>query len=198
MIQFQSFKQAVNYRQLCPLCQCRMHINDRDLATDYDIDCNIRKDRLCFFLNQREDDKITIDPESGEVDFVLAQRFPDKLYDYTKQTYYAPPAPVYNGTMIHALTVDCKNCCQYSYTLQIHFNLTEKRLGKTVLNSESISIEEGNMVHEVKNVYPMNKTEYAYFSKEGDSRKSSLPLIPLDLDSPKETVSRIRKLLIFS
>lgn len=193
MIQFLSFKRAINYRQECPLCQCQMDINDRDLATDYE-----GKERLTFFLNRNEDDTIAINSETDEVELIFSKRMPDKLYDYTKQSYYAPVTPIYNGTLIQALTIDCKHCCQYSYTLQIYFNLTEKKLAKTILNSESLTVEDGSMVHEIKNVYSMERTEYCCFSKEGDSKKSAIPLIPIDLDNPKETIFRIRKLLIFS
>lgn len=198
MIQFHSFKAALNHQPNCPLCAKPTHINDRDLAYDWESEGCDRKARFAFFINKSEDDTITIDPETDEVDLVLRQRMPDTLYDYTKQTYYAPATPIYNGTLIHGLTIDCKNCCQYSYTLQIHFNLTEKRLAKIVLNSENISIEDGSMVHEIKNLYSMNKTEYSSFSKEGDSHKSALPLLPLDLDNPQDTIARIRKLLVFS
>lgn len=198
-LKFHSFKEAGNYRTTCPLCNNPLHINDRDLATDYGHEFRGGKPRISFFVNQREDDTITIDPETDEVELILSNRLPEELLtDLSPAAQKIMAPPVYNGRFMHGLTIDCKSCCQYAFTLQIHFNLTDKSLFGTYLNSESISIEEGEMVHEIKNSYATQITYYSYFDKEGDSKRLSLPLIPLDLSDPKETVARISNLLIFS
>ncbi len=181
---FQAFKEAINYQSACPLCSSPLHINDRDLATDYGHEFRGGSPRISFFINQRADDTVTVDPETDEVELLLHNRVSD--------------APPYNGRLIHSLTLNCNSCCQYSFTLQVHLNLTESKLDKVILDSESISIEEGSMVHEINNSYAMERTLYSYFDKEGDSKKVILPLISLDAFNPKETIARIRKLLIFS
>lgn len=194
MIRFYSLLEAISYRQLCPLCGKTLQINDRDLAADRHDENNYV---LSFYVNQREDDILVIDMRTEVIELEVRERMPQAIY--TGQS----PLPrgnynLYHGDFNHALHVDCKHCCQYAFTLQLHMNLDDKRLIGIFLNSESVSIEDGSMVHEIKNVYATNVTEYACFPKDGSSRRSSLPLIPLDLENPKETVSRIRKLLIFS
>jgi len=198
-LKFHSFKEAISYKTVCPLCTNALHINDRDLATDYRrSDCGL-KERLSFHVNQREQDTITIDPETDEVELVLSDRISDEvLQSLPPATQKIMNPPIYNGMFLHGLTIDCKSCCQYSFTLQIHFDLSKQKLFGIFLNSENVSIEEGEMVHEIKNSYATQITYYSYFDKEGDSKKLSLPLIPLDLSEPKETVARIRNLLIFS
>lgn len=198
-LKFPSFKEAINYRSNCPLCNSLLHINDRDLATDYGHEYRSGEERITFFINQREDDTVTIDPDTDEIELILSNRMPEvPITGLSVNLQKMMSPPVYAGKFMHGLTIDCKSCCQYSFTLQIHFELTEKRLAGTYLNSETISIEEDSMVHEIKNSYATDQTYYSYFDREGDSRKVVLPLIPLDLLNPKETVSRIRKLLVFS
>lgn len=202
MKQFKSLLEAIFFHTLCPLCQKKMEINDRDLAVEYGYDegCDSAR-RLSFYLNQREDDIVTVDIVSGLVEIQLRERTPPM--PNAAQLAGLAPLPqsiiqVISGKFIHGLTVDCKSCCQYSYTIQIHFDLTNKNVSGVFLNSESVSIEEGDMVHEIKNVYAVEQTEYACFPRDGSSKRSCIPLIPLDMNHPKETVSRIRKLLIFS
>ncbi len=191
-----SFKEAINYQSGCPLCGAQLHINDRDLATDYGHDYRGGTPRISFFINQREDDTVTVDPETGEVELLLRNRMPAKIPDFN-QPPQPIPLPVYNGKLIHALHLNCNSCCQYSFTLQVHLNLTESKLEAIFLDSEQLSIEEDSMVHEINNSYAMERTSYSYFDKEGDSKKLTLPLITLDLSNPKETIARIRKLLVF-
>jgi hypothetical protein len=200
MKQFHSFKSALEYQERCPLCQGFTHINDRDLAADIGYDYRGEGQRVTFYVNRREDDTITINPATDEVELILANRMPDKIYDATTHsiTTAQPSLPIYNGKLLHALTIDCKNCCQYSYTLQLHFDLAEERLTGIFLNSETLSIENDAIVHEIKNVYSAEETRYTYFLKDGVEKSSILPLVPLNLTNPNETVSRIRKLLVFS
>lgn len=189
---FSTFKEGINYKSACPLCKSPLHINDRDLATDYGHEFRGGTPKISFFINQREDDTVTVDPETDEVELVLRNRMPERI----SGTSFTPPT--YNGKLIHALHLNCNSCCQYSFTLQVHLNLTKSKLIGIFLDSESMSIEECSMVHEINNSYSTNKTFYSYFDKEGDSKKVFLPLIPLDHYSPQETIARIRKLLIFS
>lgn len=180
MLQFPSFKSATRYQSECPLCAGELLINDRDLATEYGYKFRGENPKISFFLDQREQDVISIDPDNDEIEYID---------DYRS---------IRGGVFMHALTIDCKSCCQYNFRLQIHFNMKELKLAGVFLDSETISIEDCEMVHEIKNSYAVSKTYYSYFDKNGSSRRSELPLINLDLSNPRETVSRIRKLLIFS
>lgn len=90
--------------------------------------------------------------------------------------------------------------------------MANRKLAGVFLNSETIIMEEENLAHEIQCNYAIEKTKYSCFNKDdgnevrfGDSlgpftseKKAELPLIPLNLLDPMETVSRVRKLLIFS
>jgi len=178
MKQFKTFLEAIEYHPKCVLCDYKMDINDRDLATDMGYEFRENKQKISFFVFSNRDDTVTIDPETNEVDFSLKN--------------------IAGGTFYHGLTIDCKSCCQFSYTIQVKIDLKNQILMGTFLNSETISVEDSDIVHEIKNIYATEKTEYAYFSQSGGSKKATFPLIPLNLMAPQETISRIRKLLIFS
>jgi len=198
---FNSFKEAIGYRYTCPLCTSNLYINDRDLArdliNDHGHESSGDTSKISFFISLIEKDTISIDLETDEVQIIFNDRMSKTIWTGPGTPKIQAP-PIYNGRFMHGLTIDCKNCCQYSFTLQIHFNLLNKVLSGIYLNSETISIEDGNIVHEIKNSYAAQVTYYSYFMKDGDSKKLPLPLIPLNLLDPKETVARIRNLLIFS
>jgi len=212
MIKFYSFNEAISYKEKCPLCNQKLQINDRDLATDLGAEFQSGRRKISFFLDQFNRDTVSIDLHTEEVEVIIGDRY-NYLDDPSRYsgTVNNPP-PSYGGRFLHALTVDCKHCCQYAFRLRIHFDLTprihrksdirdlsfSRSIEATFLDSETINIEEDDMVHEIKNSYAAKKTYYSYFDKGGSSKKSTLPLIALDLNSPKDTVARIRKLLIFS
>lgn len=200
MKQFTSFMDAIRFRAECPVCAKKLEINDRDLTLSHAYD-EQGEHRLSFYLNQREDDIITVDMLSDKVEIELRDRLPTTIYTAAQAALGPPPVSAYPSIpakFMHGLTIDCKSCCQYSYNIQIHFDLKNSKIDGIYLNSENVSVEEGDMVHEIRNVYATEQTEYSCFPRDGSSRRSSIPLIPLDLTKLKETVSRIRKLLIFS
>lgn len=200
MKQFYSFKSAIEHHVNCPSCQSLLQINDRDLAVDLGYRYREGKEKITFHLDQREQDTITIDPETEEVEIILHNRLPFTTLGVNgiPAKHYPVVTPTYDGKFYHALTLDCKYCCKYSYTLQLQFSLKPCKLLGAYLNSENLSLEEGKVVHEIKNVYATEQTHYTHFAKDGDCKRITLPLIPLNLDNPQETVNRIRKLLIFS
>lgn len=201
MKRFYSFIAGLTHYTKCPLCNKEMEINDRDLVERVEYPTGHSYQRFSFYLTKGSDDTLIINPETETVEIKFSRRnnfsatYTGHVGQYAGQGY----SPVtYSGMFYHGLSISCSSCCRFSYALQIHIDLTEGRIVGTYLNSETISVEEGTNVHEIKNVYSMDKTEYACFPKDGSSKKSSIPLIPLNIEDPKETVSRIRKLLIFS
>jgi hypothetical protein len=193
MIKFYSFLAGLQHHKKCPLCNKQMEVNDRDLSERVEYPTGHPYQRFKFYIGRSTDDVMILDPntELVEVDKRALQSvfgLRSQMGNYT----------LYSGLFYHALTINCNSCCQYHYTLQVQADLTAMRLVGTYLNSETVSVEEGGIVHEVRNVYATDQTEYAAFPKDGSSKKSSIPLVPLNLSNPKETVSRIRKLLIFS
>ncbi len=199
MIKFYSFLEALRYRSKCPLCDKSMEINDRDLVSRVEYPIGHPYQKFGFHIGKGSDDIMYLNPTTEKVEVEYSRR--SDAFATLGNNIYSGRLPVpheYSGMFYHALTLNCNVCCRYHYTLQVHANLTEGCLAGTYLNSESVSVEESETVHEVKNVYSTDKTEYACFPKDGSSKRQSMPLIPLNLTDPKETISRIRKLLIFS
>jgi hypothetical protein len=176
-----------------------MQVNDRDLVERLEYSTGHPYQIFSFHLSKSSDDILYINPVTEDVNIKYSRQehfvTGTNLGSYIGQT---PTPTSYSGTWYQGISISCNSCCQYSYTLRLHVDLTEGKLAGTYLNSEQISVEEGNTVHEVRNVYAVEKTEYACFPKDGSSKKSSIPLVPLNLLNPKETITRIRKLLIFS
>lgn len=201
MIQFYSLNQALDYRRCCPVCQTRLLVDESEFAERVEYPNGHHYRRYAFRLDRQHSDIIYINPFTNEVELKLVQ--PSYASPtYGDSTFYIGKVPShrnYSGLMYLGITSSCPQCCQFSYTLRLRVDLSACRLIGTFLNSETISLEDKNITHEIKNVYATGQTEY-FYTKE-DSRKEkaiTLPLIPLDLDNPKKTLERIRTLLIFS
>lgn len=202
IIQFHSVLEALSYHKFCPCCKNSMEVNDRDLVTEYS---NRGNSRLAFELSSSSDDVMFIDPVSEEIEIVV-NRYIDNSNRYVMGNYSGtvnqsnhPYIHVANGFHFSGLTVACNSCCRFDYRIQIRIDLQNKKVAGVVLNSETISWEdEDKMLHEIKNIYPVNKTYYSYFVQGAVDKKIDLPLVPLNLSNPKETVDRIKTLIVFS
>ena len=202
MKQFNNIIDAIYYRKNCPLCKHRLKINERNLAEEFGL---YGKQRISFYIDQRNIDYCTIDPETNKIELSVTE---ENHFNYQPgfhggvATYMPPPSTkpytVRSGRFIHALQISCESCCLYRFTLQVHIDLSKCELIVALLDSESITIENEGLAHEIKNSYSMSKTYYTCFGIETGEKKSELPLIEMDMANIKETISRIRKLLIFS
>jgi hypothetical protein len=182
MKQFKSFLEAASYHPNCIFCQKTLTIVGRDLVDTDDHDDN----SISFYLSSLVNDIITFNKYTEKVSHI---------------------SPEYNtghGVFIHGLTFHCDACCQFAYNIQIHIDTELLKLIGIYLNSESLSIEDGADLHEIKNIYSFNRTEYSYFrgilaadADVPDQNSINLPLVPLNLNNPIETVNRIRNLIIF-
>lgn len=210
MKRFDSILAALNYYPNCPICNKELRINDKELADDYpyDYDRSLPMPKISFYLNQRNDEVMRIDPITNSVEIQIAHTDIDISSSGYFADYNAPvksinaygksPYEIKGGFFMHALRINCQSCCQFSYALQVHVDLSSKKLAGVFLNSESITVEDGGVAYEIKNIYSTNITEYHYFSALGSSSKPiTLPLVELDVYKPMDTINRIRKLLPF-
>lgn len=195
---FASFHEAINYHSQCPICQNPLEINDNRIVHNtkkYHDESTYHY--LTFALGE---DTLTIDTHTERIDIVMNHPY-NVIYSmgspsahYVKGHGTIPTS----GVFIQGFNIDCMICCQFSYTLQMIVDMNEVKLAGVYLNSESVTMETEGIVHEVRNVYSTHKTEYTSFNKSGGHKSVSLPIMPLDLQAPQETISRIRKLIIFS
>lgn len=176
---------AIKYRTQCPLCKEKLCVNEHHLAENYDI--NDPKQRIAFELING-DEVIYINPITNEMELVI--------WDAGKKNQSDK-----RGTFGHALNVKCDKCEMYDFTIQVWMDLDKQQITNIVLNSEKISWEDkNNILHEITSVYTTYHTKYSYFVADfsKDDGHITIPLIPLDLENPGNTVDRIRKLLVFS
>jgi hypothetical protein len=200
---FHSLPTALKFRNGCPLCSNNLQINDRNLidsTVNYDRSSDSFHHLITLRVDQYGERKITLNVTTGEI-----ERYEEPLPD---EPYYGIPGsltarilsgPAYSGTFIHALSVDCMVCFQYGFALQLYFEISKTaKLSTIYLNSEYINIEDGPAVHKIKNSYASSETYYSYFDRAAATKTATLPIIPLNIEKPKETLHRIRKLLPFS
>ena len=212
MKQFASLTDGLNYVTVCPMCHTPTDINDLDadlmpISVPYETPHNKDlKGKLQFDLY--DTDILNLDIETGTAELIRDAM----MSSYNTSQMYA------GGTLLVRLGVDCNDCCQYNYLLQLHIDLTKMALIKTVLDSETLSIEKGDVVHEIKNSYVKDETMYYIVNRSRSlatqmtsdgmqeiqqltdtvDKSITLPLFPLDLLNPEETLQRITKLIVFS
>lgn len=202
MIGFYSLKEALGYRDKCPLCKKEaIQINDKNFIMtnhNYDSVMDRYKRTVTFNVDQVGKQTLTMDLETGQVEMYKEESSIDDAIFGLPNHLIKSFNPSYQGRFLHAMHLDCRSCCSYGYTLQLHFDLTKALLIDTFLNSEYMNIEDGPSVHLIKNIYSSSETLYSQVDKTATSKSITLPMIPLNVENPKETVYRIRKLLPFS
>jgi hypothetical protein len=207
-MKFHSIRDAISYQSTCPVCHSKMLFNDRYAELKTELGINRSPRTKILWKTDREE--ILIDVDSDYVEIV--NKYFETVPMVTSYTGTVPQRfstkPVYDGHLYERLGMTCDDCCQYTYLIKFIIDIGLKRIIDIELNSETLSIEDSKgIVHEIKNIYATDETEYTYFPKgdriylDGSHTKEksiTLPLIPLDLDNPNKTVERIKTLILFS
>lgn len=211
-MKFHLIRQALEYQTHCPICSSSLLIDDRYAETK--IDWDEGKERTRLLWKTQDGEEMIIDPDSSCVRFVDKYFVPEYVVgtsNYSSQAYMGRIIPrakrVYDGLLYERIGMTCDDCCRYYYLVKFIIDVGVKTIIDIELNSETLSIEDGKgTVHEIKNLYSIKETEYAYFpkgrvyldGKHVGEKSITLPLIPLDLDNPTKTLERIRTLVLFS
>ena len=201
MIKFKSIQDALDYRTFCPVCHNSLSIDDKYglmIKKEYD---SKNKITLIWKSNQ---DELVINLNGDRIESLTKKVVSSTIYGLPGCIVGHGYTSIENGTMYTSLSVGCNDCCQYSYVVQVLVNISKKVIDNIVLNSELITIEDDEVIHEIRNIYTTDKTEYSWF-KTGqdeedpiDEKSIILPLVPLDLVCPEKTVERVRNLILFS
>jgi hypothetical protein len=207
---FQNLTESVTYHRRCYVCHSHLQ-NNLDLTLN--LEKNLYKWNLSENVDSETDDWIVINALTNKVDSIRQTRRNDNELLYSGmdlpmvnrfQRHSKSLNRSYSGVMYESMNIDCQKCYHFGYTVQVVIDLTSMALKGIYLNSEFISYpDEDGHLHEIKNVYAIDKTEYSYHvtpteQYDASKKRMSIPIIPLDLNNPADTVARIRKLLIFS
>ena len=179
MKQFKNLYEAFRHQVYCPFCQKQVQIGWTKFITTYERNRNVNVVTLStgsFLFEIDCDDNRIIEMRCEGV----------KL----------------SGIFMFSVLAHCNDCSKYGYTIQVHADMANMKVIGIYLNSETFSIEKGDTLYEIRNVYPMKKTEYSIFRKSTDAsdnldKQAELPLIPLDLENPEKTLDRIKGLIVF-
>jgi hypothetical protein len=179
MKRFDSLLDGIRYQPHCPICKSILEVNDFCLSPI--------NNRLSFMVSSSDkQDILYINIETEKV-----ERTTEK---YSKKREL--PAIGYYG-----FNVECSDCSQYCYTLQLRIDTKNLKLLDVFLNSEFICLEEKNKIgsiitHEIRNSYSFSTTTYV--STDDTIKTITLPLIPINLVDTSATISKIKTMILFS
>jgi len=179
MKQFKNLSKAFRHQVCCPFCQKQVQIGWTKLTNTYEKNRNVNVVTLSTGSFVFE-----IDCDDNKIIEVRCEG--TKL----------------SGLFMFSVLAFCNDCSKYGYVIQVHADLVQMKVAGVYLNSETFSIEKNDTLYEIRNVYPMKKTEYSIFRKGTDfsdqlDKQAELPLIPLDLENPERTLDRIKGLIVF-
>lgn len=190
---FDSILGILNEYKDCPLCKSKMtmHRGSSVSSISYNDQMLTIKDN---------DYTIKIDVYSSSIE--IEQTFQLNDYNYAGYKYSQPKAhqlPA-NGILMVGIVLECGNvwCTKYSYTLCLDLDLTVCRFKRASLNAEWVCVEDGPDVFEIRNTHSMGITKYSHHFADGSTKSIEVPLIPINSSNPKETLERLKKLIIFT
>ncbi len=184
MKQFKNLDEAFHHHHSCPFCNEPMKLGYSRLLV-------LESKTIVTF--QVGDATIDVDYYDNDVIWHSEKSKPSKL------------------EMFRVLTT-CDSCSKYGYVLQVHVDSDVMKVIGIYLNSETFSIELGDELYEIKNLYSTGKTTYDKFDRVNIDTETvkasgwsgrrnstiSFPLIPMDINNPEKTLDRIKGLVIFS
>jgi len=200
-VEFSSLTEAINYHRICPICQQKMLLNCQQsqslVPSKYTLLENMISPHQnpsltppkCVIFDLMIANNLRIDLDTNQASLVARD---DGLYSERKNIY---PAMVWHG-----LIMNCSKCRKFSYAIQMLTDVSIPKLLNIRLNSETIAWEDRRKtLHQVRNCYPTETTEYSVFPLRSISQEKhiDLPLVPLNLSNPEETVSRVRTFVVF-
>lgn len=178
---FKKIRDGINHLTHCPFCHSELFINEKEHSISQ------KKGHPILTFNLIGEDLLHININTDEIIVDLNQTISSHGYfNY--------------GTNYHGINIECTNvdCSLFDFTIQLQTNLDKNKINHIILNSERVSYEDKEgMLHEIKNVYTNNTTEYTFYT-ETESKTKKIPLVPLDFSDPEHTIQRIKKLIIFS
>lgn len=190
---FNTIKQAITYREHCSLCKNKLHIN-RGSASDqvmYD-------HRILKIQDDKTVTTLNIETNRVSVEAVTYNEHNIGTYGHWQRQQSVPYIGLTPGQLIIGISLECYFCHQYCYTTAFHLDTGLGLFCFASLNSEWIEIEDGPSVLGIHNSYATGITKYSQYLASGETKECEIPVIPLNVENPKETLARLKKLIIFT
>jgi len=190
--------EAIQYKIDCPICQCKLSIDPKDIVGPVAYSKN---NRLVFELDHASDDMVLVDVMTGDIE-ISTQKNSRSYQTGTSSNVYL--GSMYTNVNSESFTGSCMVHDHYSYTIRMWIDLELRKVADIYLASEFIMCRDASdIVHEVNNYYESQITKYSYYKGSYNYKPFAelnvveLPIVPLNLSNPEETISRIQNLLIF-
>jgi hypothetical protein len=198
-MRFNRLLDGLYYYNSCALCDGHMTIKNDGMSA------SSAKNKTGFSLifNLEQIDKLIINPITEEIDIdyykynVEAQ---DKYIMGSEGSYdYIKSIPVsnthYNYNDCFNVSVICKNCCDFEYSIDITIDLYYRKVLTTRLSDICYCIKDNGLVYYINNNYYNNQT---ILTSSNDKRLIEVPLMNLNKENIKHSFERLQKLIIFS
>lgn len=209
MIQFDSLIEAIQYIKHCPLCKERLIVK-RDTVTRHTLSAihTWEVETIFTFTESNADysDKIKICMENQTVERDITQ-FRETKYGIQGVVSFHANYPLTCGDKYLGLGMECPNCRNYNFMIQIVVSLKPLRMTKICLNSESLTFDGKEKTYEIRNIYTTGQTEYVCYAGTGSGGeegtvfvqgRQTFPLISFDRNDPHRFLQRVKNLLIFT
>lgn len=203
---FNNLLEATTYYGHCHACKKGKLVHSLEMETDgsehfykWNLSENVDSDTDDWIIVNAETNKIHDYQQSRNHDAYIYSIGTDSFVDVIKRRGIYASKPNKDGFLFESIHISCGTCRNFGYTIQIIMNMSSGNVISISLNSEYISyIGSDQQYHTVRNSFTFGKTEYVYSLADGSRKTITVPLIPIDLENPAETVGRVKKLGIFS
>ena len=204
MKKFRNIIDGINYQPFCIFCSSKMQMGGPNIRS-FNWWNNAHKMHSIIF--ELDSNSIEIELETDQIINVNEHKLKQDIFTaegrtpvYTNFSLHTPVPK--SGTIMLRIVMGCNKCDMYSYILQICLSMDLRAVTDVFLNFERISFKYSDTQRgcDIKNLYGMSKTVFVEFDKnslDGD-KITELPLIPMNIHEPEETLKRVKNLLIFS
>lgn len=200
MIKFNRLLDGLFYYNNCPLCDRHMTIKNEGFATmEKSFFKNGYGFSLIFFLEKI--DKLIVDPvtEKVDIDYFKYNDFEIAASSCVQHSDYVNPQPIsnvhYNYNDCFSIDIFCKNCNNFEYKIDLSVDLHNRKVLETNLSQTTYCVKSSKDNYFIINNFYDNRT---MLFDSGDKYLIDVPIIEITKENLKDSLTRLRKLIIFS
>ena len=201
MIQFNHLLEGMYYYNNCLMCNNAMSIQNEGINYDRNYASNRTGYNLIFSLEKI--DKLIINPYTEEIE-IETYKYNDPAVDYSYcaggrvTDYSSQNSSHYDYSDSFQVNISCNKCKNFSYILDLVIDLSQKRIHQMLLSEVTICLEEQVGSYFIVNNFYSNETSLLFSGMGSEKTLLNIPLVDIDYNNPKNTFSRLKKLILFS